>query len=55
MQFVYSLRKTAFLVLELGLPTFEIRNKGHFKGLAPWPRAPLRPPPHQSYRFFSIQ
>ncbi len=25
------------------LPTFEIRNKGHFKGLASWPRAPLRP------------
>jgi hypothetical protein len=28
---------------KLGLPTFEIRNKGHFKGLAPWPRAPRHP------------
>jgi hypothetical protein len=38
----------------LGLPTFEIRNKGHFKGLAPWPRALLRPPLHQSDRLFTI-
>jgi hypothetical protein len=40
------------LLLAVGLPTFEIRNKGHYKGLAPWLRAPLRPTLHQSYRFF---
>ncbi len=39
---------------KLGLPTFEIRNKGYFKGLAPWPQAPLTLPLHQSYRFFTI-
>ncbi len=61
-QFLKSAQKTfkkLFLFFQvkkqlkgLGLPTFEIRNKGHFKGLAPWPRAPLGPPLHQSYRFF---
>jgi hypothetical protein len=43
-----------FFGLQVGLPIFEIRNKGHFKGLAPWPRAPLGPLLHQSYRFLTI-
>jgi hypothetical protein len=51
----FPLIVSASLSCQLGLPTFEIRNKGHFKGLAPWPQVPLRPPLHQSYRFFYNQ